>query len=463
VLNGPQYLQSVNDGRRLFYNGELVEDPVHHPMLAAAFKNAAAGYDHVYKPEEPHWFRMPHSVEDLRKLLHDLSGWDDLTSVTLSGMMALVTAGARMSTKPEYAHYVDRIQNYQQYCLENDLRCVEAITDAKGDRRLPPSKQDDPDLYLRIVGRRSDGAVINGAKLHITAAATAHELIVMPTKAMKVGEEDWAVACAVPLNAPGVTVVNTTYAPRKTDEDYWPASSRHNSPEGFILFDNVFVPNERVFLAGEIEHSATFAHSLGLWERLGGTAHMIVLADTLVGLAQLIAEANGVDKIPHIKDKIAEMAIYATLIRAGLDAAVSNSETTPQGWIHPSELYTNAARHYAGAEFHLMVRHLHDIAGGGVLTAPTLADLQSSETGAALAKYMRGREGVDAPYRTRLFHTIRDYTADAMGGWHMVTQLQSGGGLYAQRLVTVKHYPMAAAKKLALELANFPTEGESTR
>jgi len=281
LLTGTQYLQSVNDGRKLYYCGEFVEDAVNHPMLAAAFRNAADGYDKVYDAEAPHWFRMPHSVEELRTLLHDIAGWDDLTSVTLSGMMALVTAGARMSTKPEYAHYVERIQKYQQYCLENDLRCVEAITDAKGDRRLPPSKQDDPDLYLRIVERRSDGVVINGAKLHITAAAMAHELIVMPTKAMKLGEEDWAIACAVPLNAPGVTVVNTTYAPRGTDDDYWPVSSHHNSPEGFILFDNVFVPNDRVFLAGEIEHSATFAHSLGLWERLGGTAHMVSFADTL--------------------------------------------------------------------------------------------------------------------------------------------------------------------------------------
>jgi len=464
MLTGAQYLTSVQDGRRLFIDGKRIEDPLNHPLLASAFRFAASGYDRAYQPGATHgpYYTIPLTQGDLRAQLKAMGHWDDLASVTSTGLMALITAAARMSDHPEYGDYVARIRAYHQHCMENDLRCVQAITDAKGDRRLSPSKQDDPDLYTRIVERRADGVVINGAKLHITAAATAHELIVMPTKMMKPGEEDWAIACAVPVNAEGVSIVNTTYAPRGDDSDYWPISSQASYPEGFIIFDHVFVPNERIFLAGHVEHSATFAHSLGLWERLGGTAHMIEAADTLVGFAQLIAEANGVERISHIKDKIAEMIIYATLIRGCLEAAITHAEQTPEGWVHPNELYTNAAKHYGAAEWNLMVRHLHDIAGGAVLTAPSGRDLANPEIGELVAKYLRGKAGVDAAYRARLFHAIRDYTADAFGGWWLVTLIQSGGGLYAQRMVSTKHYPLDKAKQRALRIANFPETATPT-
>jgi len=465
MLTGAEYLDSVQDGRRLYFDGDLVSDPLSHPMFATNFRNAAAGYDEVYDPEADAgpFYTIPQTVDELRELMHALADWDDLAAVTSQGLTALLTAGARMSSRPEYAKYSLRMRAYHQYCKENDLRCVQAITDAKGNRRLPPSKQDDPDMYTRIVERRPDGVVVNGAKLHITAAAVAHEMIVMPTKMMKPGEEDWAIACAIPMNAQGVSIVNTTYAPRADNPDYYPISSHANSTEGFIILDNVFVPNERVFLAGEVEHSATFAHALGLWERLGGTMHMAECADTLVGFAQLIAEANGASAISHIKDKIAEMVIYATLIRGCLEAAVTHAGRTPEGWMHPNELYTNAAKHYGGAEFNIMIRHLHDIAGGGVLTAPTQRDIANPDVGGLLAKYLRGKEGVDAAYRARLFHAIRDYTADGKGGWFLVTQIQSGGGLYAQRLVSTKHYPMDAAKQRALRIARFPEVEEPER
>jgi 4-hydroxybutyryl-CoA dehydratase/vinylacetyl-CoA-Delta-isomerase len=179
------------------------------------------------------------------------------------------------------------------------------------------------------------------------------------------------------------------------------------------------------------------------------------MADTLVGLAQLIAEANGLQRVPHIKDKIAGLITYATLIRAGLEAAIQNATFTPEGWASPDELYTNAAKFYSADGFSVMVRSLHDIAGGSVLTAPSLRDLANPETGGYVAKYMRTMEGVDAEYRMRLFHAIRDYTADAYGGWQHVTMLQAGGGLFAQKVVVTKHYDMAKAKALALEVAGL--------
>src|SRR6185437_561980 len=137
----------------------------------------------------------------------------------------------------------------------------------------------------------------------------------------------------------------------------------------------VFVPDESIFLNGETELSATIAHSLGLWERLSGLAQMAEHADMLTGLAHLISEANGVPRAPHIADTLAQMAIYATIARANLEASLTHARPADDGMYTPNELYINAGKYYAAAEYLQMVRHLHDIAGASVVTSPTAADL----------------------------------------------------------------------------------------
>ncbi|MEZ5230664.1 MAG: 4-hydroxyphenylacetate 3-hydroxylase C-terminal domain-containing protein [Acidimicrobiales bacterium] len=217
----------------------------------------------------------------------------------------------------------------------------------------------------------------------------------------------------------------------------------------------MFVPHERVFLDGETAFAAVFAHSLGLWERLGGLSAFVEEADELVGLAQLVAEANGTAGISHIKEKISEMIIHATLIRAALEAAVSNCNIGPEGAAFPNELFTNAGKFHAAANYNAMVRHVHDIAGGAVLTAPVPADFENADVGHLAKKYMSTGNAIDGEYRARLMHTIRDLTADAYGGWKAVTNIQAGGGLYAQRIVTRRHYDLEGAKRKALHIAGI--------
>jgi 4-hydroxybutyryl-CoA dehydratase/vinylacetyl-CoA-Delta-isomerase len=367
--------------------------------------------------------------------------------------MTLATAAGRI--KDGAPQYVEQVEAFIADAQQRDVRITQCITDAKGDRSRPPLKQDDPDAYVHVVDRQADGVVLRGAKLHITGASLGHELLTIPTKAMKAGEEEYAIAAMVPVNAPGVKIVNTTYAPRHEDTRDFPVSADSAVPEGFVIFDDVFVPRDRIFLDGEVAFAAVFAHSLGLWERLGGLSGMADGADTMVGLAQLIAEANGLAGESHIKEKISEMIIHATVVRACLEAALAHGEVGPFGAAFPSELYTNAGKYTGAANYHLMVRHLHDIAGGAVLTAPSIADLEHAETGPLVRKYMSTRSDVDGEYRTRLFHTIRDLTADAFGGWQQVTNIQSGGGLYAQRIVTRRHYDLDAAKQRALAAAGL--------
>lgn len=456
MMTGQQYKDSLKDGRKVYFQGQLVEDFAEVPALAAPMEAVAEGYDkyHSSAPDARNpMIAAPRSPEELRNKIPELVGMDLLLNTTYQSVMTLVVAAARLeSAAPEF---IPRINAYIEKATAEDIRITECITDAKGNRALPPSRQDDPDSYVRVVDRTADGVVIRGAKLHISAAALGHDMMVMPTKKMKPGEEEYSIACAVPVNAPGVHITNTTYHPTGRDPRDFPVSSKGSIPDSMCIFDDVFVPHENVFLDGQAEHAAVFAHSLGLWERLGGTAFMVEQADELVGLAQLIAEANGSAKIAHIREKIDEMIIHATLLRAGLEAAIMHARATPEGFYYPDDMYTNVTKYQGATQFNAMVRNLHDIAGGAVVTAPSMLDFDNETLRPFLEKYMSTGDHVSGEYRTQLFHAIRDTTADSYGGWHQVTNIQSGGGLFAQRLVTRRHYDMDRAKALALRAAGL--------
>jgi 4-hydroxybutyryl-CoA dehydratase/vinylacetyl-CoA-Delta-isomerase len=456
MMTGEQYRESIRDQRRTYIDGRRIEDLVEDPTTRVAVTAVADGYDRFYEDSEESrnpLLTPPRSAPELREIIGLLRGTDMLAHTTFTSVMTLLTVVPTLAH--EHPDLAARIYDHCEWVRRHDLRVTECITDAKGHRALPPSKQEDPDAYLRVVERRPDGVVIRGAKLHITGASLAHELFIMPTKKMKPGEEDYAFACAVPADAPGVSTINTTFAPRVEDDRHFPISRHKQMPDCFVVFDDVFVPTERIFLDGQVEFSALFAHSLGLWERLGGVAEMASDGDLLVGLAQLIAEANGLARVEHVREKISEIVIYATLVRSGLEAAIMNAHSTEDGFVYPDELYTNAAKYHGAANFNTMVRHLHDIAGGAVLTAPSIADLENPDVAPFVNKYMTANPAVSGEERTRLFHAIRDMTADAFGGWHLVTNVQAGGGLYAQRLVTRKHYDMESAKAMAREAAGL--------
>lgn len=459
MLTGEQYKASLFDGRETFFEGKRVDDLPAHPLLGPPVQRVADDYDWLLdQAVDGHSpiSGVPTTQDELRQKVELVHHAGMMAHVTYTSIMTLATVAGRIKdTAPQY---IERINGFIEDAQKRDIRITQCITDAKGDRSRPPSRQDDPDAYVHVVDRTPEGVVLRGAKLHITAASMGHELMTIPTKAMKSGEEEYSIAAMVPVNAPGVKIINTTYMPRHEDVRDFPVSATSSTPEGFVIFDDVFVPNERIFLDGETSIASVFAHSLGLWERLGGLTSMADGADVMVGLAQLIAEANGLAGVAHVKEKISEMIIHATVIRACYEAAISHSEAGEFGAMFPNELYTNAGKYTGAANYNLMIRHLHDISGGAVVTAPSISDLESAEVGHLARKYMSTRNDVDGEYRTRLFHVIRDLTADAYGGWRQVTNVQAGGGLYAQRIVTRKHYDLDGAKQAALRAAGLAVD-----
>ena len=463
MMTGEQYKESLKDGRYTYLDGKRVTDPANEPRLKAAVEAAADVYDSFHS-DDPDAFNpiyvMPKSIEEFRERERLLAkGKGDMTLGTTGViLLTLVTAAPELAKlKPVYR---EAIYEYIAYARKNDLRCAESITDAKGHRKLRPTKQSDPDFYVHVVDRTSDGVYINGCKMHISGSSVGHEQVVLPTKAMRPGEEEYAIACAVPVNAPGVSVIDTTYAPYgEYDSRNFPVSGHRSSPEGFVIFDNVFVPNERIFLDGEVQQAAVLAHSLGLWERAAGVTHGGAGLEREVGLAALLAEANGVENEPHIKDALATLVIHSTMCKAAGEAAMANGQQNEDGILTPSPLYISALKYYKN-EFHAkLLDILHDIAGTLTVNAPTFADLEHPDLHDGL-EAMLATSTLSAEQRLRLFHYLRDTTADAYGGWAFATGQLAGGGQHAQRLVTMRHFDMQHAKSLARRILE-PTAGDA--
>ena len=470
LMTPAQYVESLRDGRVTFWDGERIDDITTHPRFQLPIKIVAE--DYVYDESEYGKLRryeaedgqQAHRIYQIPRSEEDLAVRVELMQHTSIGTLVTGVYMALMSVKddvakvnPQYAANIERMYNY---CRDNDLRAAEVITDPKGDRKRRAHQQDDPDLYVRIVERRADGIVVRGAKLHITAASLVHELVVMPTKGMIAEEADYAVSFSIPVNTPGVKIINRSVAAAELNPFDFPASSHHSMPEGFVIFDDVFVPWDRVFLAGETQLASRLAQSLGLWERTGGMVEAVRISELFVGLAQLVNEMQGKDQDPIAQNSVAELIAYAEMLRMSLDYSCRHFESTASGMVYPNTLGINTAKYYYAVNYHQTVRYLHDLAGGLVLTLPLESDLRNEDSGKYIRKYLHTKPGVNVETRMRVYNMIRDLTADAYGGWQFVVALQAGGGLPAQRLMMRRSYNMDQAKQRALIAsgAELPTK-----
>ena len=460
-----EYVESLRDGRVTFCNGERIGDITTHPLFRAPIAIAAADYDYsdphrraatVYRTEDGseanRIFQIPTDEGHLRRRIEMFHASSIVAQVT-GVYMALLSAKADVAAINQ--RYADNIQAVYTRARDNDLRAAEVITDPKGDRKRRAHEQDDPDLYLRIVSRNSEGITVRGAKLHITGASLCHELVVLPTKGMKPEESDYAVAFSLPVNTKGVSIINKSFARGEVPAFDAPLTARNAIPEGFVVFDDVFVPWDRVFLAGEVELASKLTQSLGLWERTGGLTEAAHRAEILTGLAQLVSEQQGKERDPTVMSTIAELIHFATMLRITLEYACVKYARTPSGMIHPDVMAINAGKFYYTSNYHGMVKRLQDLAGGLVITLPSVKDLENPESGAYLRKYLHTKAGVEVETRMRIFNAIRDLTADSYGGWLLVTALQAGGGLNAGRIMLSRSFDMAAARRAALQAAGI--------
>jgi 4-hydroxybutyryl-CoA dehydratase / vinylacetyl-CoA-Delta-isomerase len=361
--------------------------------------------------------------------------------------------------------YATRVRVFHERCAREDLALAVAQTDVKGDRSLGPAEQaakGSPDAYLRIVERRPDGIVVRGAKAHTSVATNANEIIVLPTRALTEADADYAVAFAVPANAPGLTMIASPHGGSEKNAFEHPLSARHKMMETLTVFEDVFVPNERVFLAGEWQFAGPLALTFVEFHRFTAVSYKLPLVDALVGAALLLADYNGVERAGHVRDKLSWLIAYAEGLRALTHMAAHRCQVHQTG--DPSEgrviavpdpLTVNVAKLHFATNYHQAVARLQDVAGGLLVTAPGAEDLASPELGPLVRRYLGGRIGVDTEERLRALNLASDLTASDFGGYQEVLAVHAEGSIEAEKLTILRNYDSAAAKQYAKALAGI--------
>lgn len=471
-----QYKEALKDGREVYYRGELVPDVTTHPIIGTAVNHACIDYQMAEDPryrdlavvtdpragEYSRYFHIPRNTEDLlqRSRLIAASTREGATLVVLikeigtDALFALHIVAEEMAKrgKPEYK---ERVQKYYEMCRDKDYGVAVAQSDVKGDRSLGPQGQAHDDYYVRVVEERSDGIVVRGAKTHTSVLTNTDEVIVLPTRAMKPDDKAYSVAFAVPAATKGLKLLASSYGGVKKDPFEFPISAKHKMMETLTVFDDVFVPWDRVFLHGETEAAGFLALTFVKFHRFTAVSYKLPLLELLAGSAQAIAEYNGIEKAGHIREKLTKLATYHATVQGLIFAAAHNHEVVPPGLAVPNTLLTNVAKYQFASNYHSAIQMVQDVSGGLLVTGPAAEDWRSEATGPYLEKYYGGKKGTSAEERLRLMNLISDLTAGDFGGYQEVLAVHAEGSLEAEKLQTYREYDFATAAAYARELAGI--------
>jgi len=473
-----QYLLSLKDGRVMYCLGEQVRDVTTHPLLRSVIQSASMDY---FFPNDPKYrdlfvvknedgeevnalFMSPTTAEDLlmrREIF--LTTWrtgggTQLHSMGIDALEASKVVADRMDRRLG-THYVERVDAYRNYLQKNDLGITGAMTDVKGDRSLRPSKQErHQDYYVRVVDKLKDGIIVRGAKMHISSTPGANEVIVLPCRAHGEEDKDNAVAFATPLNAKGIILIASEPSMRESgDAGIWDypvsAASGRGASECMIVFDDVFVPWERVFLCGEWEFSRDITYAFATFHRLFGVCRMTTELEMLAGVAALVAEYNGVETYSHIRDKLAWLVMYAEAVKVvGKASCLDCEKVAGSDVVSPNTVYTNTAKYLFADNYHQAVKTAHDICGGIAETMPSYSDWSNPETRPWLEKYLSAKAGTPTEHRLRAIRLLKDLTNPHF----QIGSIHGEGSLAAQRIFVFAGAEWGRYKAAARRAADIP-------
>lgn len=360
------------------------------------------------------------------------------------------------STDIKYnTNYYERWEAFCRKFQEEDLVVACAQTDSKGDRSLRPADQPDPDQYLHVVERRPDGVVVRGAKLHNTMAPYADEIIAIPTRALAEDEKDYAIGFAIPADAEGVYLISRAAYPVERAPGMEAPITELADLESFTVFDDVFIPNERIFVNGETEFGSLLAHYFALYHRHSYCGCKPGTGDVLIGAAALVADYQGIQKKEHVREKLAEMISVAELVYAAGIAAAVNSTKAPSGTQIPDTVFCNVGRRHAGHHIYDEYRTLCDLAGGLPATLPLSKEYMNPEISRFVQKYTARREGISPEDHYRAFHLASDLLTSELSGVLQVAGVHGGGSPIMEDIAIMSVYNLEAKKKVARHLAGI--------
>ncbi len=479
LASGAEYIESLR-GRNLkvYFLGERIAEPVDHPVirpsinavartydLANEYPELASAYSSLSKRRVNRFLHVTESVADvvaqnkMQRRLGQLTGTCFQRCVGMDAINSLFSVTHDMD-KQHGIGYHTRFRDFLIRMQEANFVLGGAMTDPKGDRSKAPADQSDPDMFVRIVERRPDGVVIRGAKMHQTGCLNSHWIVVMPTMRLRPADKDYAVIGAIPVDHPGLTYV---YGRQSCDTrameggEIDQGNAQFSGQEAMILIDDVFIPNDLLFMDGETEFAATLVERFTAYHRRSYVCKT-GLGDVIIGAAALAADYNGVAAVSHVRDKLVEMThLNETIYGAGI-AASHESTQTEAGNYQPDDMLANVCKQNVTRFPYELARLAQDLAGGLVATLPSEKDFDNPETGPLLRKYLRGRDGVKVEDRARVMRLIENMTLGRNAVGYLTESMHGAGSPQAQRIQIARQMDLEGKKELARNLAGIKAE-----
>ena len=474
-----EYIDSLRKlNLEVYLMGERVKDPIDHPIIRPSLNSVAMTFQvaqeedskelattqsHLTGKRINRFTAIHQSPQDLvkkvkmQRLLGQKTASCFQRCVGMDAMNAVYSTTFEIDEKYK-TRYHEHFKNFLLRIQEKDLVVDGAMTDVKGDRSLRPAQQADPDLFLRVVERRRDGIVIKGAKAHQTGMVNSHEVIVMPTMALKEEEKDYAVCCAVPTDSPGLFFIygRQSCDTRKLEGGTMDVGNhKFGGHEVLAVFDNVFVPSERIFLNGETDFVGVLVERFAGFHRQSYGGCKVGVGDVLIGAASLAAEYNGAAKASHIVDKLTEMIhLNETLYSCGL-ACSAEGHQTKAGSCEIDMLLANVCKQNVTRFPYEIVRLAEDVAGGLMVTMPSEKDLKNERTGPYILKYLKGVASVPTENRMRVLRLIENISLGTAAVGYRTESMHGAGSPQAQRVMIRRQSDMERKRKFAKDIAGI--------
>lgn len=477
INSAADYMDSLKSlSPTIYYKGRKIDDVTTDPATSPHVRAAAMTYaladsqshrdlattaSHLTGRTISRFTHIHQSAEDLLKKIKLLRVLGQKTGTCFQRCVGFDGINATYSVAYEIdrKHGTDYLERFKKWLIriqDENLMVVGAMTDPKGDRSKGPAQQDDPDQYVHISKRNNDGITIRGAKLHMTGAVNSHEILVMPTTAMDETSKDYAVVCSVPADAPGITMIfgrqaNDSRRDQNEMIDTGNPSFGAVGGEAVIVFDDVFIPWENVFMDGETDFTGLLVYRFAAHHRANYGACKTGLMDVLTGAVGYLSQIQGTDKGSHVRDKITEMIHLSETLYSSSIACSAEGIPTPSGAFMVDTMLANICKHNV-TRFHFEVARLAvDLAGGFIATLPSEYDLRSDEVGPLVEKYFKGMTDIPVQERIKIGRLIEAMT----GGTAMVESMHGAGSPQAQRIMILREGRLKEKIRLAKALAGI--------
>ncbi len=481
IVTGQDYLDSLR-GRNLtvYLFGELVEEPVDHPMIRPSINALAETYDLAVREPELASTISPFTGERISRFLHVCASTDDLVlqnkmqrklgqltgtcfqrCVGMDALNTLHSVTFEMDEK-HGTPYHERFKAFITRMHRHNYVIGGAMTDVKGDRSLPPHQQADPDLFVHVTRRTDEGVYLTGAKAHQTGCINSHWMIIMPTMRLGEHDRDYAIIGAVPVEAEGLIYV---YGRQSCDTRSMEGGSidvgnaRFSGQEAMVILEDVFIPWKDVFMDGEVDFASMLVERFTTYHRRSYVCKSGV-GDVLIGAAAAMADFNGIPKASHIKDKLVEMTHLNETIYATGIAASHQGHATKSGAYICDDMLANVCKHHVTKMPYEIGRIAQDLAGGMVATMPSEKELDHPRIGALLRKYLKGKADVPTEDRMRMLRLIENMTLGRNAVGYLTESLHGAGSPQAQRIQIARQMQLEYKKRLAMVLAGIEIEDD---